>query len=815
MQELSFEGTKIRDEILERLTCEFGVTISEATKEQIYSAVALSLRKTIMEKRHNFKKMQRDLKTKEIFYLSFEFLMGKFTKANLFNTGLLEIYKQVLESLDLVPEEILDQEPEPGLGNGGLGRLAASFMEALATQDFPAYGCGIRYEYGLFRQKIIDGYQIEFPDTWLEDGNVWEISRPNESVKIRFGGNVKTYEENGKIKISYENESVVIAVPYDIPICGYKSDVINTLRLWSARSEKEMDFGLFSGGDYLKAVEEKALAEVLSKVLYPEDNHREGKALRLKQQYFFAAATIGWIVSRHKKYHNTLDNLPDKVVIHINDTHPALAIPELMRVLMDEEGYGWDEAWSITSRTFAYTNHTIMNEALEKWPMEMIIETLPRIWMILDEMNNRLVSKLVDIYGQDWGKINYMSIIAHGYINMVNLCLSTCFAINGVSDLHTKILTQEVFSDYYNLNKEKFFAITNGITFRRWLGLANPELSNIISEKIGDGWLLDSMQLKQLEQFAFDEDFQKRFALIKQNNKTALAKYILDTTGITVNINSIFDIQAKRLHEYKRQLLNILHILHLYNKIKTNPSGNFYPRTFIFAAKASPGYSRAKLIIKLITSVAKMINTDDDVNDKLSVVFIENYGVNIAEKIIPAADVSEQISTAGKEASGTGNMKFMLNGALTIGTMDGANIEMSNLVGCDNIYIFGNTEAEVKEILKYNKDNGQRIYMTNPHIKGIVDMLIDGSIDKDNPRLFYDLYQSLVFGENGTSDYYMVLSDFESYVKTHELIEKDYQNPSLWWKKSIINTANAGWFSSDRTIREYNENIWGIPKFIK
>jgi len=576
-----------------------------------------------------------------------------------------------------------------------------------------------------------------------------------------------------------------------------------------------LDMSSFSGGDYLRAVEEKALAEVLSKVLYPEDNHQEGKALRLRQQYFFVSCTMQWIISRFKRHHKgmDLDRLPEYIAIHINDTHPAIAIPELMRILMDEEGMGWEQAWDIVCRVFAYTNHTILAEALEKWPMDMFERLLPRIYMIVDEMNRRLVGDLHSRYGDDWGKINYMSIIAHGYINMANICLATCHKVNGVSGLHTDILRNDVFRDYNNLAPDKFVSITNGITYRRWLKLANPELSELITSKIGKGWVKDVSQLEKLLPYADDAQFRQQFKEVKLKKKEELARYIKEHNGIDVDPNSIFDVQVKRLHEYKRQLLNVLHILYLYDRLKNDKSFDMYPHTFIFGAKASPGYARAKLIIKLINDVAQMVNNDPCVNSKLKVVFLENYGVSLAQKIIPAAEISEQISTAGKEASGTGNMKFMANGALTIGTLDGANVEMHECVGDENIFIFGMKTPEVNREIQFNENSSQSIYTANAQVRRVIDMLIDGTICPQDPRKYYDLYQTLIFGEHGRADTYMVVRDFEAYCEIHRVADRQYRDEDLWLKKAIINVAMSGFFSSDRTISEYNEKIWNLEKY--
>ncbi len=814
-KKLTAKQEQIKEEILGKLSRHYGRTLEDATKAHIYKAAALTVRDKIMERWTAYRRQQRTAQKKELFYLSFEFLMGRSLGNNLLNIGLTNDYDKVLQSMGCSLEEIASQESDAGLGNGGLGRLAACFLDSLATLELPSFGCSIRYEYGLFKQLIVDGEQVETPDNWLHDGSVWEIPRPEEKVTVRFGGKVETEMTENGLRVNYVDTTNVVGIPYDVPIVGYDAKIVNTLRLWSARAERDLDMTSFSGGDYLQAVEEKALAEVLSKVLYPEDNHQEGKALRLRQQYFFVSCTMQWIISRFKRHHKgmDLDKLPEYIAVHINDTHPAIAIPELMRILMDEEGMGWDQAWDIVCRVFAYTNHTIMAEALEKWPMDMFQRLLPRIYMIVDEMNRRLVCELHNLYGDDWGKINYMSIIAHNYINMANMCLATCHKVNGVSGLHTEILRNDVFRDYNSLTPEKFVSITNGITYRRWLRLANPQLSNLITSKIGKAWVKDVSKLENLLPFADDKEFQQEFKAVKLEKKKELAAYIKENNGIDVDPTSIFDVQVKRLHEYKRQLLNVLHILYLYDKVKNDKNFDIYPHTFIFGAKASPGYARAKLIIKLINDVAKMINNDPDVNSKIKVVFIENYGVSLAQKIIPAADISQQISTAGKEASGTGNMKFMANGALTIGTLDGANVEMRECVGDENIFIFGMKTPEVNRELQFNENSSQNIYTTNAEVRRVLDMLIDGTICPEDTSKYQDLYQTLLFGDHGRADIYMVIRDFEAYCEIHRVADKEYRNEGLWLKKAITNVAMSGFFSSDRTISEYNDKIWNLKKY--
>lgn len=799
-------------EIEGKISRHFGKTLDEATPKMVYTACALTARDRIMEMWSKSHKQVKEEGSKKLYYLSFEFLMGRLLSTNILNLMQTEEYKNALKSIGYDISEVAELENDAGLGNGGLGRLAACFIDSLTTLDLPAYGCTIRYEYGLFRQKIVDGYQIELPDTWLENGNAWEIARPEETVEVKFGGTVHTDWQDGRFVCRYENEHTILAVPYDVPLVGYDSKIVNKLRLWSAKSSDNFNMSEFNRGNYIRAVEEKQLAEVISKVLYPEDNHTEGKELRLKQQYFLVSATIQWILREYEtRYGKNWDNLPEKAVIHINDTHPTLAIPELMRILMDEKELGWDEAWDITCRTFAYTNHTVMSEALEKWPLDMFRRILPRISMIVEEINHRLMKRVEDFYPGDTGKHKWMAIVDDNKVFMANLCLATCFAVNGVSGLHTDILKRDIFADYYRMNKEKFHAITNGITFRRWICNCNPELAELITSKIGDKWIKNYKELEKLKKYAKDESFKKEFAHIKHKNKVQLAEYIKEHNGIEVNPDSIFDVQAKRLHEYKRQLMNVLHILADYNKLVENPNTDYVPRTFIFGAKAAPGYVRAKNIIKLINSVADMINNDERINGKIKVVFLENYGVSIAEKLVIAADVSEQISTAGKEASGTGNMKFMLNGAVTIGTLDGANVEMLEQVGEDNIYIFGLTADEVEGRIRIgDSQEVKTIYSTNSVIRRVLEQLVSGEICPEQPQLFRDLYQTLLFGDYGYADTYMVLRDFDAYCETQDKISEAYKDRDKWLEKAIMNTASAGYFSSDRTINDYNEKIWHL-----
>lgn len=809
--EYEYKKNLLKENIEEKLMHHFGTTLDSATKYQIYDACASVIRDEIMEKWTKSQDIVQENKSKKLYYFSVEFLIGRLLGNNLINALEKDLYKETLKDIGINLNEIEEMEADAGLGNGGLGRLAACFLDSLTSLNLPVIGCGIRYEYGLFKQKIVDGYQIEMPDPWLQHGNVWEVYKPEEQEEVLFGGVLKEVWENGKLNIIHTDYRKVIAIPYDIPVTGYNTDLVNTLRLWSAHSPKYIDMEFFGRGDYIKASAEKELAEVISKVLYPEDNHYEGKELRLKQHYFFVSATLQSIIRNHKKEFN-LNELPDKVAIHINDTHPALAIPELMRILIDNEGLDWDTAWDITTRTIAYTNHTVMEEALERWPVSIFERLLPRIYMILKEINERFCKKLWEYYPNEWRKISNMAIISYNEIKMANLCLATCYSINGVSALHTEILKNNVFRDFYYINTDKFHSITNGVTHRRWLMHANPELSELILNTIGDSWIKDTSELIKLEEYKDDPAFIESFAKVKQNNKERLAQYILRNNNIIVDPNSIFDVQVKRLHEYKRQLLNAFYILYLYNKLLKNPDEDIAPRTFIFGAKASPGYKIAKLIIKLINNIADKVNNDKRIKDKIKIVFLENYSVSLAEKIIPAANISKQISLAGKEASGTGNMKLMLNGALTVGTLDGANIEIYDAVGPDNIYIFGLKSSTVANMQKFRTYKPIDIYEHNYELKEVLDKLIDGSLDQEGQGLFKDIYNSLLYDNNGLADPYMLLMDFGAFVHIQEKVDKDYKNSHIWNSKSIINVARAGVFSSDRTIEEYNQKIWGLNK---
>mgnify|MGYP001148415654 CR=1 FL=1 len=799
----------LKEAIVNKLKHEFGKNVDEASPELIYKACALVIRDRLLAQMAETNK--KDINNKKLYYLSMEFLAGRSLANNIINLMQTDSFNNVFKEFGLNLEQVLHYEPEAGLGSGGLGRLAACFMDSLTTMELPAVGCGIRYEYGLFKQLIKEGEQVEIPDWWLKYGNIWEVEREEEKVEVRFGGTIEKIWSEGKPIVNYHNYKTIEAIPYDFPISGYGADRVNYLRLWQAKATKAMDMQLFNRGDFVNAFAEKEKDELISKVLYPADNNQEGKMLRLMQEYFLSSATIQWIIKEYKThYGSNFLQMPDKIVIQINDTHPALAIPEMMRILMDDEGLEWDEAWYIVTNTFAYTNHTVMAEALEKWPIYIFKPLLPRIFSIIKEINLRNMEKLNKFYPCDRNKHEYMAVISHDQINMSNLCLAACFAVNGVSALHGRILTEDLFADYARMNPERFHSITNGITFRRWLLHANPELSELISSRIGTNWLKEPSLLANLKPYADDQDFRKIFAQIKQKNKKKLAAYIRDNYGIEIDICSIFDIHAKRLHEYKRQLLKALHILYLYNRILENPDMYFTPVTFIFAAKAAPGYVRAKQIIKLINSIAELVNNDQRIQNKLKVVFLENYNVSLAEILIPAADLSEQISTAGKEASGTGNMKFMLNGAITIGTLDGANVEIAEQVGKDNIYLFGLRAEEVRQRYQYQSDEVSHIYTSDYELHLVLDQLIHGPVSDYDKAAFRDIYQSLLYGDYGMPDPYMVIRDFREYVEIQEKIYRDYNNPELWWRKAVLNTASAGYFSSDRTIQEYNKRIWHL-----
>ncbi len=799
------ESKAILKTLDERCLLEFGCELKNATKKQIYKTVCLTVRDILIEKNIAFNKEVSDNEGKQAYYMSMEFLVGTSLKNNLFNLSLTENYEEALKSVGADINELYEMEPDAGLGNGGLGRLASCYMDSLTTCGIPATGFSIRYEFGIFKQKIIDGWQMEFPDDWLKDGEVWLQARPDESVEVKFGGYVNEYFDDNGYHAEHVDYSTVLAVPYDMFISGYSSNAVNKLVLWSAKSPKSIDMTAFSRGDYAKALEENTKAEVISKILYPADDHLDGKILRVKQQYFFVCASLQNIVSKHMKKYGTLDNLGDKVAVHINDTHPALCVPELMRILMDEYGYGWDDAWAICQKTLTYTNHTVMSEALERWNEGMFKSVLPRIYQIVCEINRRLVSDLNQIYPGDIAKIEYMSILANGEVRMANLCLACCHKINGVSKLHSDILVNSIFRDYYNVDKEKFTNVTNGIAYRRWLCQANPELTTYIESLIGGGFKNDAKELEKLLKFQNDKEVLENLRKIKRVKKVQLADYISRVNGVNVDPDSIFDIQIKRLHEYKRQLLNALQILHMYRKLKENPNLDIPPRTFVFAAKASSGYFMAKQIIRLIVAISNTINADPQVRDKLKVVFIEDYKVSLAEIIIPAADISEQISIAGKEASGTGNMKLMINGAVTLGTLDGANVEIAEAVGEDNIFLFGLKAHEVEALWQRGYSPTDFI-STNHDLKAVLDMLTSNVLG----ARFDDIAKSLLTNGFGVADAYMTIADFDSYVKAQERVGQTYKDTMKFANMSLVNTAKAGIFSADRAVKEYADDIWHI-----
>lgn len=791
-------------------------TIEEATQEQIFQAVSYSVKDVIIDNWLATQKAYDEQDPKIVYYMSMEFLMGRALGNNLINLCAYGEVKEALEELGFDLNCIEDQEPDPALGNGGLGRLAACFLDSLATLNYAAYGCGIRYHYGMFKQKIQNGYQIEVPDNWLKNGYPFELRRPEYAKEVHFGGYVRVeYDpEKGGSKFIHEGYQAVKAIPYDMPITGYDNDVVNTLRIWDAEPIVDFELDSFDKGDYKKAVEQENLARNIVEVLYPNDNHYAGKELRLKQQYFFVSASLQAAIAKYKKKHDDIHKLYEKVTFQMNDTHPTVAVAELMRILMDEEGLGWDEAWEVTTKSVAYTNHTIMSEALEKWPIELFSRLLPRIYQIIEEINRRFILAIQAKYPGNYEKIKKMAIIYDGQVKMAHLAIAAGYSVNGVARLHTEILKNQELKDFYEMMPEKFNNKTNGITQRRFLLHANPLLADWITEHIGPDWITDLPQLKKLAVYADDEKALQEFMNIKFKNKERLAKYILEHNGVEVDPHSIFDVQVKRLHEYKRQLLNILHVIYLYNQIKMHPEMEFYPRTFIFGAKASAGYATAKKIIKLINSVADVVNNDASINGKIKVVFIENYRVSNAEWIFAAADVSEQISTASKEASGTGNMKFMLNGAPTLGTMDGANVEIVEEVGAENAFIFGLSSDEV---INYENNGGYDpnvIYNTDEEIRQVLMQLINGTFSNDT-ELFRDLYDSLLNTKNtDRADRYFILADFRSYADAQKRVEAAYRDEKGWAKKALLNTACSGKFTSDRTIQEYVDDIWHLDKVI-
>ena len=790
-------------------------TLVDATKQQVFQAVSYAVKDTIIDNWMETQKVYEEEDPKMVYYMSMEFLMGRALGNNMINLTEYKEVKEALEELGFDLNVIEDQEPDAALGNGGLGRLAACFLDSLATLGYAAYGCGIRYRYGMFKQKIENGYQIEVPDNWLKDGNPFELRRPEYAKEVKFGGYIRVeYDEATKRnKFIQEGYQSVRAIPFDIPIVGYNNNVVNTLRVWDAEAINDFQLDSFDKGDYQKAVEQENLARNIVEVLYPNDNHYAGKELRLKQQYFFISASVQAAVAKYKKNHSDIRKFYEKATFQLNDTHPTVAVAELMRILLDEEGLEWDEAWEVTTKTCAYTNHTIMAEALEKWPIELFSRLLPRIYQIIEEINRRFVEEIQKKYPGNQEKIRKMAIIYDGQVKMAHLAICAGYSVNGVAALHTEILKNQELKDFYEMMPEKFNNKTNGITQRRFLLHANPLLADWVTEHIGDEWITDLAQISKLKVYVDDEKAQQEFMNIKYQNKLRLAKYIREHNGIDVDPRSIFDVQVKRLHEYKRQLLNILHVMYLYNKIKDHPEMPFYPRTFIFGAKAAAGYRRAKLTIKLINSVADVINNDKSINGKLKVVFIEDYRVSNAEWIFAAADVSEQISTASKEASGTGNMKFMLNGAPTLGTMDGANVEIVQEVGEENAFIFG---LSAQEVINYENNGGYNpmdYFNNDQDIRRVLMQLINGEYAPDDPERFRDIYDSLLnTNSSDRADTYFILADFKSYAEAQERVEKAYRDETGWARMAMMNTACRGKFTSDRTIQQYVDEIWHLDK---
>ena len=790
-----------------KLSRYFGVTPQEATKEQIYKAVVMCVKDVLLEKRGAFNKKYRAKGGKRVYYLCMEFLLGQSLKNNTYNLSVQDAIDSALKKeFNCSLEELYDIEPDAGLGNGGLGRLAACYMDALATQNYPAMGYSIRYEYGLFKQKIVDGWQMELPDVWLPGGEVWLTQRMDKTFKIKFDGHIEEeWTDKGLITHHYDAKEVE-AVAYDMMISGKDSEAVSILRLWKAQNIHDFDMKTFSQGDYMRSMQEDNEAELISKVLYPSDNHFEGKSLRLKQQYFLVSAALQDIISDHKRRYGSLDTLPDKAAIHINDTHPALCIPELMRILIDENGYSWDAAWSIVTRTVAYTNHTVMSEALEKWNEDLIARRLPRIYSILKEINQRFCAEMWNKFPGNWDKIDRMSIFSHGQVKMANLSVVASHTVNGVSALHSEIIKNSIFKDFNDVWPEKFTNVTNGIAHRRWLCQSNPELCELLTDCIGDGFVMDASKLSEFKKFENDEEVLKKLNEIKKIKKLQFCEYAKKVQGVVIDPNSLFDVQAKRMHEYKRQLLNALYIISLYNDLNENPNLPVQPKTFIFGAKAAPGYYFAKQIIKLIYALSEDIKKNPKVRDKLNVVYMEDYRVSMAEKLMPATEVSEQISQAGKEASGTGNMKFMINGALTIGTLDGANVEMQEVCGSDNIFIFGLTASEVDTLWKQGY-NSTSFYADNKKLEGIIAALNRGF----NGQTFSDIAQYLLTG-SPVADPYMCLADFGAFCDTHEKVDEVYRDRLSWAKKSLNNIASAGIFASDRSIREYADRIWHLKR---
>ena len=810
-----FEKEAFKAAVKENVKTLYRKKVEEASKQQIFQAVSYAVKDIIMDDWFETQNKYEEENVKTVYYMSMEFLMGRALGNNLINMTAYTEVKEALDEMGIDLNVIEDEEPDAALGNGGLGRLAACFLDSLATLNYPAYGCGIRYRYGMFKQKIKDGYQVETPDNWLKEGNPFELRREEYAKEVRFGGNIRFEKdpETGRDEFIQENYESVLAIPYDMPIVGYGNHVVNTLRIWDAQAIVDFQLDSFDRGDYHKAVEQENLAKTIVEVLYPNDNHYAGKELRLKQQYFFISASLQELIAKYKRTNSDVRKLYEKVVIQMNDTHPTVAVPELMHLLIDQEGLTWEEAWNVTTKTCAYTNHTIMAEALEKWPIDLFSKLLPRIYQIVQEIDRRFVNEVRAKYPGNEEKVRKMAILWDGQVRMANMAIIAGFSVNGVAKLHTEILKNEQLKDFYEMMPEKFNNKTNGITQRRFLAHGNPLLADWVTDKIGDGWITDLAQISKLKPYAEDEKARKEFMDIKYQNKVRLAKYIKEHNGIDVDPRSIFDVQVKRLHEYKRQLLNILHVMYLYNQIKEHPEMSFYPRTFIFGAKAAAGYQRAKETIKLINSVADVVNNDRSINGKIKVVFIEDYRVSNAELIFAAADVSEQISTASKEASGTGNMTFMLNGAPTLGSMDGANVEIVEEVGIENAFIFG---LSSEEVINYENNGGYNptdIYFNDWELKRVIDQLMDGTYAKGDHEMYKNLYNSLLNTQcTDRADTYFILKDFRSYADAQKRVEEAYRDQDRWSKMAMLNTACSGKFTSDRTIEEYVKDIWKLEK---
>ncbi len=812
-----FEKDVFKRDVRNNVRTLFRKEVEEATPQQLFQAVSYAVKEAIIDDWLATQKQYEKDDPKTVYYMSMEFLLGRALGNNLINMTAYKEVKEALEEMGIDLNVVEDQEPDPALGNGGLGRLAACFLDSLATLGYASYGCGIRYRYGMFKQKIRDGYQVEAPDNWLKDGNPFELRRPEYAKEVRFGGNIRVeYDEAGKTHFVQENYESVMAIPYDYPIVGYGNHIVNTLRIWDAEAIVDFQLDSFDRGDYHKAVEQENLAKNIVEVLYPNDNHVAGKELRLKQQYFFVSASIQAAIAKFKKKHGDISKLPEKVTFQMNDTHPTVAVAELMRILLDEEDLGWNEAWDITTKCCAYTNHTIMAEALEKWPIDLFSRLLPRIYQIIQEIDRRFIEQVRAQYPGNEEKVKKMAILMDGQVKMAHLAIVAGYSVNGVAKLHTEILKNQELKDFYQMMPEKFNNKTNGITQRRFLMHANPLLADWVTEKLGTKeWITDLSKMSGLKEWLDDEEALKEFMTIKFKNKERLAAYIKEHNGVEVDPRSIFDVQVKRLHEYKRQLLNILHVMYLYNQIKEHPEMSFYPKTYVFGAKASAGYIRAKEIIKLINSVADVINNDRSINGKLKVVFIEDYRVSNAELIFAAADISEQISTASKEASGTGNMKFMMNGAPTLGTMDGANVEIVDEVGIDNAFIFG---LSADEVINYEQNGGYNpydIYNNDPDIRRVVDQLVDGTYANGDKEMYRDLYNSLLNAQGGSkADVYFILKDFRSYADAQARAMEAYKDTDKWAKMALKNTACCGKFSADRTIQEYVDDIWHLDHVV-